>query len=200
MTAEFLDLESIIASIPALSDGEINSLLPVFVAALSRAVIPDQLPLKNLIDVLMPSIFGLRNKGCSFELITELLKKVGVKLQPGTVKMYYNAYLNKKDDDREVRMMATLKKVVHIDNAIHRFEAALKVQDHVNVADAISALFNEIAEAEESKQDKYYVISLHLPDALKHKIKSAATAQNISMSNFIQNTLEQQLRTAPTRS
>jgi len=42
---------------------------------------------------MLPELYVLRDKGCSFEQITTLLNRCGLKLQPSTVKNYYNEML-----------------------------------------------------------------------------------------------------------
>jgi len=42
---------------------------------------------------LMPHLYALREKGCSFQQLTGLLNQCGFKLQPSTVRRYYNEML-----------------------------------------------------------------------------------------------------------
>lgn len=77
---------------------------------------PDDQKQRKAFEQLMPQLYVLRNKGCSFEQLTKLLSKSGFKLQPSTVKTYYSEMLATRLDLCQARMteqlavMAALRK------------------------------------------------------------------------------------------
>lgn len=77
-------------------------------------IIPDDQTQKKAFEKLMPHLYVLRNKGCSFQQLTQLLTQCGFKLQPSTVRDYFREGLAKRMDVCQERLneqMALLKEV-----------------------------------------------------------------------------------------
>jgi hypothetical protein len=53
-------------------------------------LIPEDAKQRKVFESLMPYLFVLRNKGCSWEQLTTLLNECGFKLQPSTVRNYFS--------------------------------------------------------------------------------------------------------------
>jgi hypothetical protein len=53
-------------------------------------LIPEDAKQRKVFESLMPYLFVLRNKGCSWEQLTSLLNECGFKLQPSTVRNYFS--------------------------------------------------------------------------------------------------------------
>lgn len=67
-------------------------------------IVPDDQKQRQAFEQLMPHLYVLRNKGCSFEQLTKLLTDVGFKLQPSTVRTYYSECLATRLDLCQARM------------------------------------------------------------------------------------------------
>lgn len=92
--------------------------------AAAHYVIPEDMSKRQAFAHYMPDLYVLRNKGCSFPQLAELLKQVGLKLQPSTVRVYYTELLADRLDECQRRMneqiilMAKVcKEVPSIDNS-----------------------------------------------------------------------------------
>lgn len=63
-----------------------------------QTIEPDDQTQRQLFAALMPNMYVLRQKGCSFMQLTTLLNQCGFKLQPSTVRTYYTEMLASKMD------------------------------------------------------------------------------------------------------
>lgn len=75
----------------------------VFKAATLLAVPEDQTQ-RQAFESLMPYMYVLRNKGCSWDQLTKLLTECGFRLQPSTVRSYYGEMLATRLDICQERM------------------------------------------------------------------------------------------------
>lgn len=71
-------------------------------------IVPDDLTQRASFAKLMPHLYVLRNKGCSWAQLTTLINKTGFKLQPSTVRSYYSEMLLKSMDLCQARMNVQL--------------------------------------------------------------------------------------------
>lgn len=67
-------------------------------------IVPDDQTQRAAFERLMPHLYVLRNKGCSWPQLTTLLNKSGFKLQPSTVRSYYSEMLLKSMNLCQARM------------------------------------------------------------------------------------------------
>ncbi|WP_247391725.1 hypothetical protein [Ralstonia pseudosolanacearum] len=67
-------------------------------------LVPDDQTQRQVFEKLMPHLYVLRNKGCSFAQLTKLLNQCGVNLQPSTVRTYYSEMLADRLDICQARM------------------------------------------------------------------------------------------------
>ena len=67
-------------------------------------VVPEDQTQRQAFSQLMPQIFVLRRKGCSFRQLATLLAQCGLKLQPDTVRRYYAEMLAERMDACEKQM------------------------------------------------------------------------------------------------
>lgn len=67
-------------------------------------VVPDDVQQRQVFEKLMPQLYVLRNKGCSFEQITKILTDAGFQLQTSTVRSYYNELLADRMELSQTRM------------------------------------------------------------------------------------------------
>ena len=77
-------------------------------------IVPDDQTQKRAFEQLMPHLYVLRNKGCSFQQLTKLLTQCGFQLQPSTVRDYFREGLAKRMDVCQERLneqMVLLKEV-----------------------------------------------------------------------------------------
>ena len=84
-------------------------------------IIPDDLTQRAAFEKLMPHLYVLRNKGCSWPQLTTLLNKSGFKLQPSTVRSYYSEMLLKSMNLCQARMnvQIDLMRKLREENARH---------------------------------------------------------------------------------
>lgn len=76
-------------------------------AVLQAAVdhlVPDDQTQRKAFDSLMPYLYALRLKGCSWGQVTTLLTKSGFILQPSTVREYYCANIRKRKQQVEIKL------------------------------------------------------------------------------------------------
>lgn len=67
-------------------------------------VVPEDQTQRMAFEKLMPHLYVLRNKGCSWAQLTKLLSQCGFKLQPSSVRQYYSEMLAERMDICQARM------------------------------------------------------------------------------------------------
>lgn len=67
-------------------------------------LVPEDQSQRQAFATLMPEMYGLRNRGCSFKQLAELLSKCGFRLQPSTVRQYYSELIQSRMDVCQERM------------------------------------------------------------------------------------------------
>lgn len=72
--------------------------------AAESLIIPDDQSQRTAFGRLMPHLYVLRNKGCSWSQLAELLGQCGFKLQPSVVRNYYGEMLADRLDVCQARM------------------------------------------------------------------------------------------------
>jgi hypothetical protein len=85
-------------------------------------VVPDDLSRRKKFERLMPYIYVLRNKGCSWSQLTSLLIEAGLDLQMSTVKSYYFEMLEGKQDLCQQKMNEQLLLLAEIKEQTSRAE------------------------------------------------------------------------------
>lgn len=87
------------------------------VAALT--LLPDEVSGRALINRLMPQLYQLRKKGFSYKALTRVINDAigdpAAKLQPSTVKTYYNEFLVERLDDCQAQLKETMQLMSQID-------------------------------------------------------------------------------------
>jgi hypothetical protein len=69
-----------------------------------QLLVPEDAKQRTVFASLMPYMFVLRNKGCSWDQLTDLLNKCGFKLQPSTVRSYFGEMQQVHMDQCQQRM------------------------------------------------------------------------------------------------
>jgi len=112
-------------------------------------IVPDDQTQRQAIEKLMPYLYVLRKKGCSWAQLTHLLSESGFKLQSSTVRSYYNEMLESRMDmcqDRmseQILLLAELRKQnksADLSGVSHRV-AAIMEQQRSTAAPKIDELF-----------------------------------------------------------
>ena len=67
-------------------------------------IVPDDLSQRKAFMTLMPYLYVLRNKGCSWSQLTTLINDCGFDLQPASVRTYYSELLADRQDICQERM------------------------------------------------------------------------------------------------
>ncbi len=75
-----------------------------FLKAAAQIVEPAELSQRKMFEEMMPLLYSIRDKGCSWPQITELLAQAGLNLQPSTVRSYYAEMLARRQDICQARM------------------------------------------------------------------------------------------------
>lgn len=73
-------------------------------AAAALLMTPDDQAQRQAFKKHMPRLYVLKNNGCSFFQITNLLNRIGFNLQPSTVRIYYNELLADRMEMCQARM------------------------------------------------------------------------------------------------
>ena len=120
-----------IARVSAFSLAKAESVLK----AAELLIIPDDLTQRQTFAQLIPHLYVLRKRGCSFNQLTTLLSQIGVNLQPSTVKSYYWEMLAEKQDICQARMneqIVLLAKMRKETKDVEITEATQKIIDSMN--------------------------------------------------------------------
>lgn len=78
-------------------------------------IVPEDQTQRQAFEKLMPHLYVLRNKGCSFSQLAKLLSEVGIKLQPSTVRSYFSEMLATRMDvcqakmNEQIALMASIR-------------------------------------------------------------------------------------------
>lgn len=75
---------------------------------------PEEKTQRKVFGTLMPYLFVLRNKGCSWPQLTKLVNDAGLHLQPSTVRTYYSEMLADRQDICQERMNEQLMVLAEI--------------------------------------------------------------------------------------
>lgn len=67
-------------------------------------IVPEDQTQRQAFEKLMPHLYVLRNRGCSWAQLTRLLTECGFKLQPSTVRTYFSEMLAARMDVCQARM------------------------------------------------------------------------------------------------
>lgn len=73
-------------------------------ATAALLITPDDQAQRQAFEKFMPRLYVLKNKGCSFLQITNLLNQIGFNLQPSSVRIYYNDLLAERMEMCQERM------------------------------------------------------------------------------------------------
>ncbi len=119
----------------------------------SLVIIPEDQGQREAFERLMPHLYVLRNKGCSIPQITNLLNQAGFKLQPSTVRIYYNEILATRMDmcqsrmNEQILLMAEVRKQtkgVNVGVMMSRVEEIMEKQ-RAQVASKIDSVLGFVA-------------------------------------------------------
>lgn len=82
---------------------------------------PDEVSGRSLINRLMPHLFTLRKKGFSFKALTKVINdaigNTTAKLQPSTIKAYYNEFIVDRIDDCTEQLKKSTKMIAEIEKS-----------------------------------------------------------------------------------
>lgn len=135
----------------ALNRVNIAEIEPILLAA-QQLLIPKNQSQRKVFEALMPYLYPLRKKGCSFEELTKLLSDSGMKLQISTVRVYYGEFLVERMDACQAMMTEQLL-----------LAEELRKQNGQNARPNISQKFDEMmarqAPANSAKIDSIFGLS-----------------------------------------
>lgn len=118
-----------------LPGAEISTAEIVFQAAMVLLVPEDRTNRKEF-ESLMPYLYVLRNKGCSWAQLTKLLTDCGIRLQPSTVRSYYSEMLATRKDICQAQLQEHLLLLAQIRKETEGAELS-------DIAGRVAALMNQ---------------------------------------------------------
>jgi len=89
--------------IKRIADVDFSTAEAVLKAAMTL-IVPDELSQRQAFKRLVPYLYVLRNKGCSWSQLTQLVNDCGFDLQPASVRTYYGEMLSERQDQCQERM------------------------------------------------------------------------------------------------
>jgi hypothetical protein len=95
---------------------DMSAAIEVFKIA-GLVLVPEDQSQRQAFATLMPEMYGLRNRGCSFKQLADLLSQCGFRLEPSTVRQYYSELIESRMDvcqermNEQILIMAEVKKV-----------------------------------------------------------------------------------------
>jgi hypothetical protein len=147
-----------------ISASDFSTVEEVFKAA-ALLITPDGQTQHQAFLQLMPHLYVLRNKGCSFLQLTDLLTKCNFTLQPSTVQSYYNAALAERMDicqqrmNEQIMLLAEVRKETkNVDVASVRDRVASISQNKVDsAAPKVDSIFGAVRTSSGNRQDPQVV-------------------------------------------
>ena len=112
-----------------------------------HVIVPDDRSQRKVFEALMPYLYVLRNKGCSWAQLTRMLAECKIKLQPSTVSSYYSEMLASRLDvcqeqmNEQILLMAEVRKEtnkVALEATAKRVAAVLAARN-----DSVSAVVDD---------------------------------------------------------
>jgi hypothetical protein len=76
---------------------DMSAAIEVFKIA-GLVLVPEDQSQRQAFATLMPEMYGLRNRGCSFKQLADLLSQCGFRLEPSTVRQYYSELIESRMD------------------------------------------------------------------------------------------------------
>lgn len=117
--------------------------------AAALLIIPDDQTQRQAFERLMPQLYVLKNKGCSFHQITNLLTQIGFNLQPSVVRVYYNEILAARMEMCQSRMNEQILLLAEV----RKETKGVNVAD---IADRVAAIMNQQQAQVASKLDSVF--------------------------------------------
>lgn len=125
----------------------------LFLEAATVMAIPDDQTQRKAFESLMPHLYVLRNRGCSWAQLTKLLKEAGLEYQLSTVRNYYGEMLATRQDicqqrmNEQILLMAEVRKETKgVDVAtLSSRVAAIMEKQRAQVASKLDSVFGSVA-------------------------------------------------------
>lgn len=112
-------------------------------------LVPDEQTQRQVFEKLMPHLYVLRNKGCSFVQLTKLLNQCGVNLQPSTVRTYYSEMLADRLDICQARMNESIAVMA----AVRSETAGVDISE---ISDRVQAFMHRQKQVTSAKVDSVF--------------------------------------------
>lgn len=112
-------------------------------------IVPDDQTQRQAVDKLMPHLYVLRNKGCSWAQLAKLLGECGINLQPSTVRIYYTEMLATRMDICQQRMNEQIALMAAV-----RSETA--GMDLASMTSRVSAVMQRLQQSASRKVDSLF--------------------------------------------
>lgn len=154
---------------------------PIWLAA-EQLLLPKEQSQRKAFEALMPYMFNLRNKGCSWDQITKLLIDSGINLQPSTVRSYYSEMLATRQDICQARMTEQILLMAEV-----RKDTEQKAR--AGISEKLAKMLADQAPATSAKIDSIFGISgaANAAPAVK-KIEPPSAARIDSRGSGLRNT------------
>lgn len=120
--------------------------------AAALLIVPDDQTQRQAFERLMPQLYVLKNKGCSFLQIADLLAQVGFKLQPSAVRVYYNEILAARMEMCQSRMNEQILLLAEV-------RKETKGMDIADIGNRVAAIMNKQRAQVASKLDSVFGVA-----------------------------------------
>ena len=163
-----------ITPIKRISDIDISTAEAVLREAMTF-IVPDDQSQRRAFVALMPFLYVLRNKGCSWTQLTALINDCGFDLQPASVRAYYSEMLTERQDmcqerlNEQILLLAEVRKMTSgVDLAsISARTSAIMEKQRLAAASKIDNLFGVIPVNKTSSFPEATVVKPVLPGNLQ---------------------------------
>lgn len=112
-------------------------------------IVPDDQTQRQAVEKLMPHLYVLRNKGCSWPQLAKLLGECSINLQPSTVRAYYTEMLASRMDICQQRMNEQIALMAAV-----RSETA--GMDLASMTSRVSAVLQRLQQSASRKVDSLF--------------------------------------------
>jgi hypothetical protein len=169
-------------------------------------IVPEDQTQRAAFEKLMPHLYVLRNKGCSWPQLTGLLNQSGFKLQPSTVRTYYSEMLVKCMDLCQARMnvqIDVMKKLREENARIAGGDTELAA-----LAKRVNSQMNKLQEKTSSRVNQLFGLdstpsyaqpALLMPTPIKDPVQHGAQAHHSPSVDTIGTTQATPPRSTPAR-
>lgn len=149
-----------------------------FLRAAAYLVVPEDQSQRKAFAKLMPYLFVLRSKGCSFPQLAGLLTQCGLNLQPSSVRRYFDELLADRMEACEAQMQEQVKLLAEV----RKETASANMADITSKVESVMLKRREDANAKLDQIFNNKTTGTETPNRPAKSITSASTTQNATQA------------------